>query len=331
MTNNKIVVTGGLGFIGSNLSIHLARNGFEVTVVDIRSGSNSLRQHRFKQIQAENIGFEEANINDEKVLERIFNARANGGQIFHLAARAGVRDSFVNPSDYFKTNVIGSINVFRAAKNAGAYRFFAASSSSVYGQAESNQPMEEGDRIDSPISPYAASKASMELAIRALLKREPMPVSFLRFFTVFGPMGRPDMAAWVFTEKIIKNEEIHLFGGPNSYRDFTPVRDLVEKLLNLAKREGDLPSVINLGNAQPVSVLRFIELLGDELGKRPIVKYVDSKVGDVPSTNSSTELQDSLGLLNARQSLEAGVEDWVEWALKNKSLMNTSELNGRST
>lgn len=324
MTNKKIIVTGGLGFIGSNLSIYLARNGFEVTVVDLGPGSDSLRQHRFQKIQHEKEGFEEANINEEKVLERIFNTGANGGQLFHLAARAGVRDSFVNPTDYFKTNVIGSLNVFRAAKNAGIHRFYAASSSSVYGRADPNQPMNEVERIDSPISPYAASKVSMELAIRAFLDVEPMSVSFPRFFTVFGPRGRPDMATWDFTEKIIKNEEIQLFGGAKSYRDFRPVRDLVEKLLKLAKHEGDLPSVLNLGNAHPVSVLRFIELLGDELGKRPIVRYVDSKVGDVQITHSSTELQKSLGLLNIGQFLGSGVEDWVEWALKNQSLMNAS-------
>lgn len=322
--NNKVVITGGLGFIGSNLAISLARKGSQVTVIDINPRADSLRLHRYERITRENISFKEANIQDKEVLERILRAEGSGGQLFHLAGLAGVRESFVNPTEYFNTNVIGSINVLTSAQNAKVARIFAASSSSVYGQAESTHPMKEKDRIDYPISPYAASKASMEMALGVLASTGEIPISFLRFFTVFGPMGRPDMAAWTFTEKIIKNEEIHVFGGANSYRDFTPVRELVRKLVVLSNLGGKLPPVINLGNSQPVSVLRFIELLGGELGKRPTVTHVDKEVGDVQITNSSTELQKSLGLLSERQSLESGVQDWVKWALENKSLMNIS-------
>jgi len=321
--NNRVLITGGLGFIGTNLAIELKGRGYEVLCLDREKDNSPLTKVRLSALKENDIEVALVDVRNPDSVRLIMRDFEGGGQVFHLAALAGVRPSFSSANAYFETNVQGTLNVVREANEANVQRIFLASSSSVYGNAGQNAF--EDSRIDLPLSPYAASKSSMEMVVRSLQPTLSISTSMLRFFTVFGPMGRPDMAVWRFTKAIMTGRPVHIFGDGTDRRDFTPVSSLVKKLALLAAKGGSLPQAINLGNSSPVSVLELVTTLGQHLGIAPKIEFGKRQNGDVPSTCSSLEVQDSLGLLAVSENFDSAIKSWVNWAVAHDLLIRDSD------
>jgi len=320
--NTKVLITGGLGFIGTSLAIELKGRGYEVLCLDLDKEPSHLTKVRISALEEIGVKIALGDVRNP-VLVRSMMSEFEGGQVFHLAALAGVRPSFSFANDYFETNVQGALNVVREADAANVKRVFLASSSSVYGEAGLNAS--EDYRIDLPLSPYAASKSSMEMAVRSLQPTLSASTCVLRFFTVFGPMGRPDMAVWRFTKAIMEGRPVLVYGDGTDKRDFTPVASLVQKMALLSAMEGQLPQAINLGNSAPVSVRELVSTLGQHLGIEPEIEFGDRQNGDVTATCSSLELQESLGLLAVSEDFDTGIRSWVNWAIAHDSLIRGSD------
>lgn len=323
----RILVTGASGFIGSHLSSELAKAGCAVLGVDIASRGTWLVDSRHSLLEANGVRTAKLDVRrGGEVANCVSSFRPE--VVIHLAALAGVRESFQNTYDYYEVNVLGTLNLLEACRRARVEDVYLASSSSVYGEAIGTKASIETDCIDSPVSPYAASKVSMELLARTFDSQD-MEVTCLRFFTVYGPMGRPDMAFWKFTKALLQDSEIPLYGDGSATRDFTSIRQLVHKITRLLQAKEELGSLgyasINLGSSDPRSVLDVIGLLGHQLGKVPKIKELGTQLGDVTRTCSSTEIQDQLGLLEVQDSLEAGVSRWVNWVTSDlESFLNVA-------
>ena len=317
ITGKRVLVTGALGFIGSHLSSELAKAGCDVLGVDIASRGTWLVDSRHSLLEANGVRTAKLDVRrGVDVADCISNF--NPEVVIHLAALAGVRESFQNTRDYFEVNVLGTLNLLEACRSARVEDVYLASSSSVYGEVSGTKASSETDCIDSPVSPYAASKVSMELLARTFDSQE-MNVTCLRFFTVYGPMGRPDMAFWKFTKALLQDSEIPLFGDGTATRDFTSIMQLVRKITRLLQAKEELGRLgypaINLGSSGPTSVLDIIGLLGQKLGRVPKIRELGTQQGDVTRTCSSTEIQDQLGLLEIQESLKSGVTRWVDWVI----------------
>jgi UDP-glucuronate 4-epimerase len=319
----NVVVTGASGFIGSNLSAALSKRGYTVVGVDREKFLSPLVAARESFLENNFVELRRCDVRDKQDLIRVFED-VRPDYVFHLAGLAGVRDSFIHPQEYFDVNVLGSLNIIQVAELMQVKRVFLASSSSVYGDVRAGEPSSETDAIDAPASPYAASKTAMEIASRAMDPRGQRHTS-LRFFTVFGPYGRPDMAIWKFTRSLLLGREIPIFGDGSYLRDFTNIETLTGKLLHLLQLEienclGDL-SVINCGGGRPISVLSLVEELSNQLGTLPKIEWLASQRGDVFQTCSSTKLQDQLGLTNFDESTSAGIAKWIEWVRENQEIV----------
>lgn len=319
MMSDKVLITGGLGFIGTHLALGLQQSGLVVTCLDLPA-SDSLRNMRQSTLQDYGVRVVLGDVRQRESFTTVM-LEHSGGQVFHLAGMAGVRPSFTAPAEYLETNAIGALNVILEAEKANVNRLFLASSSSVYGQVESNTPMTESNRIDFPFSPYAASKVAMEVMARSLRDQMKLDVTALRFFTVFGPMGRPDMAVWKFSKAMLAGTQLQVYGDGESLRDFTPVDSLTRKLCALARASGSIAPELNLGNSNSLSVNQLIGILAAKFNVSPRVQYLGEEPGDVRATKSSIEGQSRQGLWLGETSLEEGIDSWVEWALENKSLV----------
>lgn len=318
MVNNRVLITGGLGFIGTNLAVELSGRGYEVVCLDLEQPNSTLFHARISALKEIDVEITFGDITNTALVRSIMSD-FGGGQVFHMAALAGVRPSFSAAHSYFETNVQGSLTVVMEADAANVDRIFLASSSSVYGEAGLNASEEV--RIDRPLSPYAASKSAMEMAVRSLQPALSISTCMLRFYTVFGPMGRPDMAVWRFTKALMSGSPIPVYGDGEDKRDFTPVASLMQKLAIIAQMKGPLPQALNLGNSNPISVLELVTTLGKHLAITPEVVFGERQNGDVPATCSSLELQDSLGLLAITEDFDAGIKSWVEWAVAHEELI----------
>lgn len=310
----KIVVTGGAGFIGSHLVDRLLADGCEVVVVD---NFDPFYPRRLKEanlydaLRSGSCRIEELDVRDGPAV-RALTIRERPEAIVHLAARAGVRPSIEDPALYTDVNVLGTVHWLEAASRLEPRpRFVFASSSSVYGDRP-DAPFREADRVDDPVSPYAATKKSCELLAHAFHHLHGLPVTGLRFFTAYGPRNRPDLAVAKFTRLIDRGLPIPVFGDGSTRRDYTYVADVVDGVVRaIANCRGC--HLYNLGNARPITLSEMIETIGRALGKAPIVDRRPEQPGDVRQTYADVSRAEAeLGYRPATPFPE-GIERYVAW------------------
>jgi len=309
----RVLVTGGAGFIGSHLIDALVNDGFEILVLDNFDPvyfrvikENNLANSR----QAENFTLIEADIRDREGVCRIFE-QWRPDLVVHLAAKAGVRPSVQDPWSYFEVNVTGTVNVLDAAIYSGVKKVIFASSSSVYG-LNKKVPFSEDDPVLYPASPYGATKISGEAICRSYSNCFQMPIVALRFFTVYGPRQRPDLAIHKFARMIMRNEPIPVFGDGFTKRDYTYVEDIIEGIRAAMEYSPSGCEVFNLGNDHPVRLIELIHLLEDALGRKAMINHLPPQVGDVPQTWADLSRARVLGYAPGT-GLKEGIKRFVEW------------------
>lgn len=325
----RILVTGCSGFIGSYLTERLLKAGAEVAGIDNMNDYYDvcLKEERVRKLFCyEKFSFYKGNIADEKFIKEIFE-QYEPNIVINLAAQAGVRYSIENPSSYMESNIMGFYQILEACRQthvrgeSPVEHLIFASSSSVYGN-QNKVPFSVEDNVDKPISLYAATKKSNELMAYTYSHLYQLPVTGLRFFTVYGPMGRPDMAYFSFSKKIMKNIPIRIFNQGDLYRDFTYIDDIIEgifRIVNnppLPNEEGDLYKIYNIGNNKPVKLLYFIEVLENALGKKALREYWPMQPGDVYQTYADiSELVEDFDF-KPETSIEVGIMNFVDWYIK---------------
>lgn len=307
----NILVTGGAGFIGSNLILKLLELGHSVVCVDNMNKyyDPELKKDRLALFK-DKVRFYEVDISDKKELENIFR-KNKIDKICHLAAQAGVRYSLENPFIYGKYNYIGTLNILELAKQHKIMHIVFASTSSIYG-SNKNMPFTEDQRVDSPVSIYSASKRACELLAFSYNKLYSINVTCLRFFTVYGPFGRPDMALFKFTKNILANKEIEVFNKGDMKRDFTYVGDIVEGFVKAMDKPMGF-EIINLGCGDSVKLMDMIKTLENVLGKKAKLKMMPMQQGDVKETFADiTKAKKLLGYA-PKVNLEKGIIQFVQW------------------
>lgn len=335
-TMNSILITGAAGFIGSFLCKRLleATNDEIIGLDNLNNYYDvSLKETRLEMLKPyKNFKFIKGDISDKSFVDKVFN-EYKFDVVVNLAAQAGVRYSIDHPDVYIQSNIIGFYNILEACRNHPVKHLVYASSSSVYG-GNTKVPFSTDDKVDNPVSLYAATKKSNELLAHAYSKLYNIPTTGLRFFTVYGPMGRPDMAYFSFTNKLIKGETIEIFNFGNCKRDFTYIDDIVEgiiKAMNKApeKKNGEdgLPippyKIYNIGNNHPENLLDFVNILSEELIRANVlpkdfdikkhIKLVAMQKGDVPVTYADTSnLERDFGY-KPSTSLRDGLRKFAEW------------------
>ena len=330
LDSNKVYfITGAAGFIGYHLSKRLLESGYRVVGIDNLNEyyDVKLKHDRLSQLESnENFSFIKGDISDKELVTSLFEEH-KPKIVVNLAAQAGVRYSIENPDVYIQSNVIGFYNILEACRHYPVDHLLYASSSSVYG-ANKKVPFEETDFVDNPVSLYASTKKSNELMAHTYSHLYKIPSTGLRFFTVYGPMGRPDMAYFGFTDKLFMNEEIKIFNNGDFendlYRDFTYVDDIVEgiqRLLSNPPNEAvEVPhKVFNIGNSSPEKLMVFIETLekclSKSLGRTIVFKktFEPIKPGDVPATYASTKLLEVAIGFKPKTSIEEGLQKFTDW------------------
>lgn len=308
-----ILITGGAGFIGSHLSERLLLSGYLVTSIDNFDGfySSGIKQKNLEvALMNSNFRFMELDIRNYKGLNE--QLEDNYDLIIHLAAKAGVLPSIQNPFEYTETNIMGTQNLLEFAKNKGIQRFIFASSSSVYG-INSNVPWSENDNVLRPISPYAATKVSGELLGQVYSSLYGIQFLALRFFTVYGPRQRPDLAIHKFTKKIIDGSPIPFFGDGQSRRDYTYIDDIVNGIVGVIGYEDSNYEIFNLGNNNPVTLIELIAIIESVVGKKAILEKLPIQIGDVPITYANIEKAQRLLDYQTTKSLKEGISSFYEW------------------
>lgn len=311
------LVTGAAGFIGSNLVERLFGLGYRIIGLDNFDDfyPPAVKWNNIRSIgDREGFHLVQGDIRDTSLLARVFSEN-NIAQVVHLAARAGVRPSLKDPGLYEDVNVRGTINLLEAARNHGVERFVFASSSSVYG-LNSRVPFKEDDKVEIPTSPYAASKAAGELFCRTYNYLYHLPVAALRFFTVYGPRQRPEMAIHLFTRMIDAGEEISIFGDGTSQRDYTFISDIIDGIVGAMTYRQPGFDIFNLGNSQPVSLEYLVQLIEESLGKRARIKRSPTQPGDVPITYADISRAKTLLGYQPKVTIEEGVARFVQWYRK---------------
>ena len=330
----RILVTGAAGFIGMHVAAQLLERGDEVVGVDNLNSyyDVSLKRARLARLtRHSNFEFSELDLANRKAVPALFK-RGHFKQVVHLAAQAGVRYSLVNPLAYLDANVVGTATVLEGCRHYGVEHLVYASTSSVYG-ANTRLPFSVHQNVDHPLSFYAATKKACELMAHTYSSLYGLPTTGLRFFTVYGPWGRPDMALFLFARNILAGQPIEVFNHGDHRRDFTYIDDIVAGLLGALgkppqpdpKWSGEHPDpassrapyrLYNLGNNRPVELLRYIELLEQCLGRTATKKFLPLQTGDVPSTWADIEeLARDTGYAPATP-VEVGIERFVRWYRK---------------
>lgn len=315
MPDSIYVVTGCAGFIGSHVAERLLERGDRVIGVDnLNDYYDPRRKERNISLLAARDGFEfhREDLRDAAAIERAVS-RADIACIIHVAALVGVRASIVEPRAYYETNTLGTMNVLECARALKPGSLVIASSSSVYGDRE-KMPLSEDDRTDQPISPYAASKKSSEILCHAYSVVYGLQITCLRFFTVYGPRGRPDMAPYKFMDAIARGKSIEVFGDGTSERDYTYVDDIVAGVVAAADRPFDF-EIINLGDSDPVSLNDFISAMEDVVGKKAIRASAPEQKGDVHRTFADIRKAREMLGFSPRTSLREGLAAMHEWYL----------------
>ena len=328
----KILVTGAAGFIGYHLVQSLLKDGHEIIGLDNFNSyyDVNLKRARINNIDNKKFSMFEIDLVDNKSLESLFK-KNDFDVVVNLAAQAGVRYSLTNPEKYIESNIIGFTNILEACRHNKIPNLVYASSSSVYGM-NSEVPFDEDHSVDHPVSLYAATKRSNELMAHTYSHLFDLPTTGLRFFTVYGPWGRPDMALFLFTKAILDEKPIQVFNDGKMIRDFTYIDDIVSgvkgAILNSSKvTESDnvklKPSIssapyriFNLGNNQPVTLENFINAIEASTGKKAIKEYLPMQPGDVKKTFANIDKAgESLGFVPST-SIEEGVKKFVDWYIE---------------
>jgi UDP-glucuronate 4-epimerase len=305
----KVLVTGVAGFIGMHCAQRLLARGDEVVGVDNLSPyySVQLKKDRLKQLSLQ---CEVLDIADAAALNEVFE-RHNPEAVLHLAAQAGVRYSIENPGSYVQANLVGFANLLECCRRHPPRHLVFASSSSVYG-ANTKLPWSEEDKVDHPVSLYAATKKSNELMAHVYSHLYSLSVTGLRYFTVYGPWGRPDMSPMLFSKAILEGRPIQVFNHGDMQRDFTYIDDIVEGTIRVLDRPSRY-AVYNIGNHQPVELLDYIAALGRALGKEPRLEMKPMQPGDVKATYADTSaLQKAVGFAPSTP-LGVGLERFAQW------------------
>ncbi|QAU35399.1 NAD-dependent epimerase/dehydratase family protein [Janthinobacterium sp. 17J80-10] len=318
--SKTILVTGAAGFIGAFVAARLADMGHQVIGCDNFNDyyTPQLKNDRVAALLApRGIACQRLELADAAEVEQLF-AQHRPAMVVHLAAQAGVRYSLQNPAAYIQSNLVAFSHILEACRRHQIEHLLYASSSSVYG-ANAKVPFSESDRTDEPVSLYAATKKSNELMAYSYSHLYRFPATGLRFFTVYGPWGRPDMAYFSFTQKMLKGEAIPVFAGGELRRDFTYIDDIVEGVVRLlfkpkAPADGGAPhAVFNIGNHQPVRVLDFIQTLEKVLGVKARIDFQPMQPGDVPATYADADaLREHVGFAPAT-ALEQGLDRFGAW------------------
>ena len=341
LNGKTVLVTGAAGFIGSNLVKRLMNDVRGATIVGIDNMNDyydvSLKEYRLRQLdtlvpEGTTWKFVQGDIADKQAIDSLFE-QYQPQVVVNLAAQAGVRYSITNPEAYIQSNLIGFYNILEACRNHPVEHLVYASSSSVYG-TNKKVPYSTDDKVDNPVSLYAATKKSNELMAHAYSKLYNIPSTGLRFFTVYGPAGRPDMAYFGFTNKLRRGETIQIFNHGNCMRDFTYVDDIVEGVVRIMqgapdKRQGEdglpLPpyAVYNIGNNQPENLLNFVDILQQELTRAGVLpadydfeahkELVPMQPGDVPTTYADTSALERDYGFKPSTSLRDGLRAFAEW------------------
>lgn len=341
LDGKTVLVTGAAGFIGSNLVMRLFHDFRNIRVIGVDSITDyydvNIKYERLKEIELLNRDwtFVHASIADKDAVERIFS-EDRISVVVNLAAQAGVRYSITNPDAYVQSNLIGFYNILEACRHYEVEHLVYASSSSVYG-SNKTVPYSTDDKVDNPVSLYAATKKSNELMAHAYSKLYNIPSTGLRFFTVYGPAGRPDMAYFGFTDKLVKGETIKIFNYGNCKRDFTYVDDIVEGVVRVMQHapekengEDGLPippyKVYNIGNSHPENLLEFVNILQEELVRAGVLpkdydfeshkELVPMQPGDVPVTYADTTSLEQDFAFKPGTSLRDGLRNFAEWYVK---------------
>jgi UDP-glucuronate 4-epimerase len=314
-----ILITGSAGFIGYHVAEALLARGETVIGVDNLNPyyDVGLKEARLGRLRAKpNFTFHQLDISDRKAVAAVFEGHGNISEIVHLAAQAGVRHSLVDPYSYVQSNVMGHLVILEAARQLSGLRHLVyASTSSVYG-ANEQLPFRETDRVDTPVSLYAATKRADELMSHAYAHLFGLRQTGLRFFTVYGPWGRPDMAYFSFARAILAGEPIALYDGGRLKRDFTYVDDIVDGVIGCLAhppREGVPARVLNIGNHRGEEVRELVALLEQALGRAAIVRTVPRPLMDVEETYADVEAIGALTGFRPRTSLAEGVPRFVAW------------------
>ncbi|SFI54613.1 UDP-glucuronate 4-epimerase [Phyllobacterium sp. CL33Tsu] len=316
----KAIVTGAAGFIGFHVARRLATEGVEIVAIDNVNDYYpvALKETRLSALDGHaGIRFVRANIANAGELAAAIGEDTDADVVIHLAAQAGVRYSVENPAAYVDANVHGQVTVFeQALRMKKRPPIVYASSSSVYG-TNSKVPFSESDPVDNPVSVYAATKRSGELLAHSYRHVHKIASTGLRFFTVYGPYGRPDMAPWLFTDAILKGEPIKVYNHGKMERDFTFIDDIVNGVLGAMNRiltnpEATAP-VYNLGNNKPVALMRFIEIIEKACGREATKEFAPMPPADVPRTYADTDLAARDLGFSPSTSLEEGIPLFVEW------------------
>ena len=328
---SAILVTGAAGFIGYHLCERLLADGQRVVGIDNMSDyyDVTLKEARVARLnQREGFTFQRLDLADAEGMEKLFVSH-RFKHVYNMGAQAGVRYSLVNPRSYVRSNLDGFLNVLEGCRHHGVEHLVFASSSSVYG-ANTKVPFSVHDNVDHPVSLYAASKKANELMAHTYAHLYRIPATGLRFFTVYGPWGRPDMALYLFTRAILAGEPINVFNNGAMERDFTYVDDIVEALVRVGDKiaapnpdwRGDKPDpssstapyrIYNVGNNTPVKLMRLIEVLEAELGREAVKNFLPMQPGDVPATYADVEdLARDVGFA-PKTPIEQGVRRFVEW------------------
>ena len=330
------LVTGASGFIGFHLSKKLILSGESVIGLDNMNNyyDKNLKKNRLTELRKisnkknRDFIFIKASIEDNKRLKELFN-RYKPTKVVNLAAQAGVRYSIQNPSAYIQSNIVGFNNILEQCRYNNIEHLVYASSSSVYGGNE-NLPFSENQSVDHPVSLYAASKKSNEIMAHSYSHLYGFPTTGLRFFTVYGPWGRPDMALFLFTDAIINHQPIKVFNNGQMIRDFTYIDDIVEGVfrvlfkppspdksfnrLNPSTANSWAPyKIFNIGNSNPVGLMEYITTIENILGKKAIKEYLPMQKGDVAATSADTKLLEDWIGFKPKTSIKEGVNNFIKW------------------
>ncbi len=333
-----VLVTGAAGFIGFHVAQRLLEQGCSVVGID---NFNTYYDPKLKEARLANLTpnssfqFERGDIADRGTMEKLFSLNSFSA-VIHLAAQAGVRYSLTHPHDYASSNLVGFLNILEGCRHSGCGHLLYASSSSVYG-ANMRLPFKTSDVVDHPVSLYAATKKANELMAHSYAHLYRLPCTGLRFFTVYGPWGRPDMAMWLFTEAIFEGKPIRLFNHGKMRRDFTYIDDVTEAVVKLLDRpaapdpqwQSTNPDpatsnapwrIYNIGNHEPVELMRLVAALETAIGKKAALSMEPIQPGDVPETYANIGDLTALIGFEPRTTIEDGAHRFIDWYKSYKSL-----------
>ena len=316
----KILITGVAGFIGYHLADKLLSKNYQIIGIDNLNDYYDpiLKQDRLNNLKKfSNFEFHKIDFIQNNELTSIFNNN-QFNQVIHLGAQAGVRYSITNPQFYIDTNITGFLNILENCNNYNVENIIYASSSSIYGDNK-NLPFSENDKTEKQISMYGVSKKTNELMAHTYSNLYGLKTIGLRFFTVYGPWGRPDMALYIFTKAIIENKNIDLFNKGSHTRSFTYISDIVEPIYRLIKINENNQKILsnndilNIGGSEPVKLLRFIDIIEDYLGKKAKIKLKPMQQGDIQDTNADITKLKKITDYKPQVDIEEGIKRFIDW------------------